>query len=52
MESGVPTVELRAAVIIGAGSASFEMLRYLTERLPVDDHATLAAHHGAADRGT
>ena len=25
---------LRAAVIIGSGSASFEMLRYLTERLP------------------
>jgi uncharacterized protein YbjT (DUF2867 family) len=34
-KSGVPTVELRAAVIIGAGSASFEMLRYLTERLPL-----------------
>lgn len=33
--SGVPTVELRAAVILGSGSASFEMLRYLTERLPV-----------------
>ncbi|MEV7781164.1 SDR family oxidoreductase [Kitasatospora sp. NPDC088351] len=33
--SGVPTAELRAAVIIGSGSASFEMLRYLTERLPV-----------------
>ena len=33
--SGVPTVVLRAAVIIGSGSASFEMLRYLTERLPV-----------------
>jgi uncharacterized protein YbjT (DUF2867 family) len=32
--SGVPTSELRAAVIIGSGSASFEMLRYLTERLP------------------
>lgn len=32
--SGVPTTELRAAVIIGSGSASFEMLRYLTERLP------------------
>ena len=32
--SGVPTAELRAAVIIGSGSASFEMLRYLTERLP------------------
>ena len=32
--AGVPTVVLRAAVIIGSGSASFEMLRYLTERLP------------------
>ncbi len=32
--SGVPTVEFRASVIIGSGSASFEMLRYLTERLP------------------
>ena len=35
LASGVPTVELRAAVIIGSGSASFEMPRYLTERLPV-----------------
>ena len=35
LQSGVPTVELRAAAIIGAGSASFEMLRYLTERLPL-----------------
>ncbi|MCP2322621.1 uncharacterized protein YbjT (DUF2867 family) [Hamadaea flava] len=33
--TGVPTVTLRAAVILGSGSASFEMLRYLTERLPV-----------------
>ncbi|QIZ33466.1 SDR family oxidoreductase [Saccharopolyspora sp. ASAGF58] len=33
--SGVPTAVLQAAVIIGSGSASFEMLRYLTERLPV-----------------
>ena len=33
--SGVPTIEFRASVIIGSGSASFEMLRYLTERLPV-----------------
>jgi uncharacterized protein YbjT (DUF2867 family) len=30
-----PVTELRAAVIIGAGSVSFEMLRYLTEVLPV-----------------
>ncbi|MFI8825026.1 SDR family oxidoreductase [Streptomyces sp. NPDC053431] len=35
LESGVPTTVLRAAVVIGSGSASFEMLRYLTERLPV-----------------
>jgi uncharacterized protein YbjT (DUF2867 family) len=31
----VPAVVLQAGVIIGSGSASFEMLRYLTERLPV-----------------
>ena len=34
LASGVPTTVLRAAVIIGSGSASFEMMRYLTERLP------------------
>ncbi|MDP5025610.1 MAG: NAD(P)H-binding protein, partial [Aquiluna sp.] len=33
--SGVPTIELRAGVVIGSGSASFEMLRHLTERLPI-----------------
>lgn len=32
--AGTPLVELRAAVVLGAGSVSFEMLRYLTERLP------------------
>ena len=35
MASGVPTAVLQAAVVLGSGSASFEMLRYLTERLPV-----------------
>ena len=35
LNSGVPTTVLQAAVIIGSGSASFEMMRYLTERLPV-----------------
>jgi uncharacterized protein YbjT (DUF2867 family) len=30
-----PVTELRAAVVIGSGSMSFEMLRYLTEVLPV-----------------
>ena len=33
-EAGVPVVELRAAVVFGAGGISFEMLRYLAERLP------------------
>ncbi|GAA4562416.1 SDR family oxidoreductase [Planotetraspora kaengkrachanensis] len=35
LSSDVPTVALRAAMIIGSGSVSFEMLRHLTERLPV-----------------
>ena len=34
-ESGVPTIELRASVIIGSGSLSFELVRALVERLPV-----------------
>ena len=33
--AGVPVTTLRAAMIIGSGSASFEILRYLVERLPV-----------------
>jgi uncharacterized protein YbjT (DUF2867 family) len=33
--TGVPITVLRAAMIIGSGSASFEILRYLVERLPV-----------------
>jgi uncharacterized protein YbjT (DUF2867 family) len=31
----VPVTELRAAIVVGAGSMSFEMIRYLTERVPV-----------------
>ena len=31
----VPTTVLRSAMILGSGSASFEILRYLVERLPV-----------------
>jgi uncharacterized protein YbjT (DUF2867 family) len=34
-ESGIPITEFRAAIIVGSGSVSFEMIRYLTERLPV-----------------
>ncbi|MDP1851262.1 MAG: SDR family oxidoreductase [Candidatus Planktophila sp.] len=33
--SSVPVMELRAGIIIGSGSASFEMLRHLTHRLPI-----------------
>ncbi len=34
-EAGVPVTEFRAAVIIDSGSISFQMIRYLVERLPV-----------------
>lgn len=33
--SGVPTIEFRASIVIGSGSASFEMIRALVEKLPV-----------------
>jgi uncharacterized protein YbjT (DUF2867 family) len=32
---GVPVVEFRASIVVGAGSLSFEMIRALVERLPV-----------------
>lgn len=35
LEGEVPALVLRAATLIGSGSASFEMIRHLTERLPV-----------------
>ncbi|MFD0867338.1 NAD(P)H-binding protein, partial [Tessaracoccus lubricantis] len=35
MASGVPTAVIQAAVVIGLGSVSFDMLRHLAERLPV-----------------
>lgn len=34
-ESGVPVLELRASIVIGSGSLSFEMIRALVERLPI-----------------
>jgi uncharacterized protein YbjT (DUF2867 family) len=34
LRGGLPTTEFRAGPIVGSGSASFEMVRYLTERLP------------------
>lgn len=35
LDSGVPTAALQAGVVLGEGSASFQMLRHLAERLPV-----------------
>lgn len=35
IDSGIPTMALQAGVVIGSGSASFEMIRHLTNRLPV-----------------
>ena len=43
-------VYVRAAMVIGAGSASFEMLRHLVEPPAGDDRAALARHAHAADR--
>jgi uncharacterized protein YbjT (DUF2867 family) len=34
-DSGVPVIELRASIVIGSGSLSFEMIRALVENLPV-----------------
>jgi uncharacterized protein YbjT (DUF2867 family) len=34
LESGIDTVVLQAGIVIGSGSASFEMIRHLTNRLP------------------
>lgn len=33
-EAGVPVTELRAGIVVGSGSLSFELIRHLTERLP------------------
>lgn len=35
LESGVPTIEFRASIVIGSGSTSFEMIRALVEKLAV-----------------
>jgi uncharacterized protein YbjT (DUF2867 family) len=34
-DSGIPTIEFRASIVIGSGSLSFEMIRALVNRLPV-----------------
>ena len=34
LQSGIETVVLQAGIVVGSGSASFEMIRHLTDRLP------------------
>jgi uncharacterized protein YbjT (DUF2867 family) len=34
-DSGIPTLALRAAMVVGSGSTSFEIMRQLSERMPV-----------------
>ena len=34
LDSGIETVVLQAGIVVGSGSASFEMIRHLTDRLP------------------
>jgi len=34
-QSGIPVLEFRSAIIIGSGSASFELMRYVTEGMPI-----------------
>jgi uncharacterized protein YbjT (DUF2867 family) len=35
LDSGIESVVLQAGIVVGSGSASFEMIRHLTDRLPV-----------------
>lgn len=48
--SGVPTVVLQAGVVIGSGSASFEMIRHLTNRLPVMTTPRWVNNHTSRER--
>jgi uncharacterized protein YbjT (DUF2867 family) len=45
-QSGVPVVELRASVVIGSGSISFEMIRYLTSWFPFIPAPSKTNHPG------
>ena len=48
--TGVPVIEFRASIILGSGSLSYELIRALVERLPVDAVSALGADAGPADR--
>ena len=51
LDSAVPTIVLQAATLIGSGSASYEMIRHLTERLPISIRDTLYYLLATADLG-
>jgi uncharacterized protein YbjT (DUF2867 family) len=44
-DSGLPTLALRAAMVLGSGSTSFEIMRQLSERLPVQVLPTWMGSH-------
>ena len=46
----VPTAALEASIVVGSGSASFEMIRYLAERVPVLPGRAVAGAPHPADR--
>ena len=50
-DSGVPTLALRAAMVIGSGSTSFEIMRQMSERMPVQVLPTLDGQPGRAGGG-
>ncbi len=44
-EAGVPVTEFRAGVIVGPGSVSFEMIRFIAEQFPLMVGPTWLRHH-------
>ncbi|MFC5370653.1 tryptophan-rich sensory protein [Arcanobacterium bovis] len=43
--SGIPTTTMQAGIVLGTGSASYQMLRHLTERLPIAVAPKWVANH-------
>ena len=48
--SGIPVVELRASIVIGSGSASFEVIRALAGASAGHDHASVGSYRRTTDR--
>ena len=50
--SGIPVIELRASIVIGSGSASFEMIRDLVETASGDDYTAVGKYRYPAHRAS